>query len=207
MTLDCCSQAWFPPLSAWYRSEAQYPSLRDGHDHGHHAVLRYPKPRVWILGPALSCGRSNVRRCRTLARSAKIQQRLSHQELIENLRGIRKVVINRCHGGFGLSHEAILRYHALSKTQIFWRDLKPDSDWCPKLYYLDAECLDHNHWSDTDLDRDDPVLVRVVEEMGGDVAGSDYAVLKVVRIPGDVDWVIHEHDGLEWVAERHRTWE
>jgi hypothetical protein len=29
----------------------------------------------------------------------------------------------------------------------------------------------------------------------------------VVRIPADVDWVLQEYDGLEWIAERHRTWE
>ena len=130
-----------------------------------------------------------------------------HDELIENLRGIRKIVINRCHGGFGLSHAAILRYHELAGGRIYWRDLEPSSSWSPKLYYLDPECTDHNHWSDTVLDRDDPVLVRVVEEMGSEHAGSDHAVLKVVRVPADVDWIIQEYDGMEWIAERHRTWE
>ena len=127
-----------------------------------------------------------------------------HDELIENLRGIRKIVINKCHGGFSLSHEAILLYHRYSGTQIYWRDLEPSSSWSPRLYYLDPECTDH--WSDQDLARDDPVLVRVVRELSGDAAGGAAADLKIVTIPADVDWTIEDYDGMEWVAERHRTW-
>ncbi len=26
-------------------------------------------------------------------------------------------------------------------------------------------------------------------------------------IPDDVKWQIEEYDGLEWIAEKHRTWE
>jgi hypothetical protein len=130
-----------------------------------------------------------------------------HDELIENLRGIRKIVINRCHGGFGLSHAAILRYHELAGTRIYWQDVLPRGDWSPRIYFLDAECTDQYSWSEDDLERDDPILIRVVEEMGGEAAGSHYADLKVVRIPADVDWTVQEYDGLEWIAERHRTWE
>ena len=75
------------------------------------------------------------------------------------------------------------------------------------MYYLDPECTDQYYWSDTDIARDDPVLVRVVEELGGENAGSLHADLKVVRIPADVDWIIQEYDGMEWIAERHRTWQ
>ena len=130
-----------------------------------------------------------------------------HDELIENLRGVRKIVINKVHGGFGLSHEAILRYHELCGTKIYWQTMEPSSSWSPRIYYLDPECTDANYWSDTDILRDDPVLVRVVEELGGEAAGSQHAHLKVVRIPADVNWIVQEYDGLEWIAERHRTWQ
>ena len=33
-----------------------------------------------------------------------------------------------------------------------------------------------------------------------------YSDLKVVEIPDDINWYIEEYDGLEHVAERHRTW-
>jgi len=74
------------------------------------------------------------------------------------------------------------------------------------MYHLDPECTDAHSWSDHDLLRDDPVLVRVVDELGGDAAGGAAADLKVVTIPADVSWTIQDYDGLEWVAERHRTW-
>jgi hypothetical protein len=28
----------------------------------------------------------------------------------------------------------------------------------------------------------------------------------VIEIPDDVEWEVEEYDGLEWVAEKHRTW-
>lgn len=54
-------------------------------------------------------------------------------------------------------------------------------------------------------ERNDPALVRVVEELG-ESAGDIYSRLKVIEIPDGVDWVIYDYDGDEWVAERHRTW-
>ncbi len=89
-----------------------------------------------------------------------------------------KIVINTCFGGFGLSEEAEAEYKK--------RKGITDPDW----YY----------W---DIDRTCPVLVSMVE--AGKVDG-DYAELKVVEIPDDVNWFIHEYDGIEHVAERHRTW-
>jgi hypothetical protein len=35
---------------------------------------------------------------------------------------------------------------------------------------------------------------------------GDFAELKVVEIPDDVQWQIEEYDGKEWIAEKHRTW-
>jgi len=55
------------------------------------------------------------------------------------------------------------------------------------------------------LARNDPILVQVVEEMG-DKAWGRYAKLAIVEIPDDVQWIIEENDGMEWVAEKHRTW-
>ena len=89
-----------------------------------------------------------------------------------------KVVINTCFGGFGLSEEAEAEYKERMGIT--------DPDW----YYYD-------------LPRDCPVLVSMVEN--GPVNGQ-YADLKVVEIPDDVNWFIYEYDGIEHVAERHRTW-
>jgi putative intracellular protease/amidase len=92
---------------------------------------------------------------------------------------MKKIVINVCHGGFGLSETAELLYTELagrSVSQYYW-----------------------------EIERDDPYLVEVVERLGKSASGT-YARLKVVEIPDDVVWTIHDYDGLEWVAEAHRTW-
>ena len=28
----------------------------------------------------------------------------------------------------------------------------------------------------------------------------------MTKIPDDVEWYVEEYDGIEWVAEVHRTW-
>jgi hypothetical protein len=56
-----------------------------------------------------------------------------------------------------------------------------------------------------DIERHDPILIRVVEEMGEAAYGS-CADLRVVEIPDGVKYVIEEYDGNEHIAEEHRTW-
>jgi hypothetical protein len=92
-----------------------------------------------------------------------------------------KVVINACHGGFGLSAAAESKYKEL------------------------AGITDPNFYSRR-IPRDDEHLVAVVELMGSE-ASNKYSDLKIVDVPDDVNWYVEEYDGKEWVAERHRTWE
>lgn len=91
----------------------------------------------------------------------------------------RKVVINSCFGGFGLSTAALLRY--------------------AELKGIEAPVYAHN------IPRDCAALVQVVEELG-EGANDTLAALRIVEIPADVDWGIHDYDGQEHVEEEHRTW-
>jgi hypothetical protein len=120
-----------------------------------------------------------------------------------------KVVINRCFGGFGLSEKAFELL--LQKKGI--RFEKEDDLQYPSLgivnYYHFGHLGDSEHYIshyDACRDRSDPDLVAVVEELGEE-ANSRYAELKVVEIPDSVAWHICEYDGIEHVAEDHRTWE
>lgn len=54
-------------------------------------------------------------------------------------------------------------------------------------------------------DRADPLLVKVVKQLGQHANGG-CADLKIVKIPAEVKYVIEEYDGLEHIAEVHRTW-
>src|ERR1700677_485691 len=56
-----------------------------------------------------------------------------------------------------------------------------------------------------DLKRDDPLLIKVLEEMGEKADGS-YARIHITEIPDGVDYEIQEYDGQEWIADKHRTW-
>ena len=105
---------------------------------------------------------------------------LTNERLIEELKGIQRIVINTVHGGFSLSKPA----REMFKKRCGITD--PD-------------------WYDHDLVRDDPILVSIVRELGAEANGK-YADLKIVEVPYDVEWTIAEYDGIEWVAEKHRTW-
>jgi Lhr-like helicase len=103
-----------------------------------------------------------------------------------------KVVINNCYGGFSLSKEACELY----AKKIGLNTGKWNETW---------KFFQEGDFYDRDIPRDDSVLVSIVEELG-EKANGYCAELKIVEIPEDVEWDIHEYDGSEWVAEVHRTW-
>jgi hypothetical protein len=116
-----------------------------------------------------------------------------------------KVVINRCYGGFGLSDDAIMRYAELKGINLV---MEPsDSKIMGATFYVDGIKDDEHYFSYYDLsnDRTDPFLIQVVEEMGDKVNGFA-SELHIVEVPEEVEWTIEEYDGIEWVAEKHRTW-
>ena len=125
-----------------------------------------------------------------------------HKELIQHLRGVRHIVINVCHGGFGLSREAELQY--LDRVGIAYR-LDDREDRYSNTNFGPYIIVNGVHWSDQSIARDDPALIAVVQNLGAAANGA-HARLKIVTIPADVAWQIDEYDGKEWVAEQHRTW-
>jgi hypothetical protein len=92
-----------------------------------------------------------------------------------------KVVISETHGGFSISNEAV---ELLAKK----KGINPDDI------------------NDREIDRTDADLIEVIEELGSDVASGRSAELYVIEIPSDVEYVIHEYDGLESIHEKHRVW-
>ena len=111
-----------------------------------------------------------------------------------------KIVINNCYGGFSLSEEAIELY--LTKKGLeFSKEKSQHFSLIGYNYFVKGQ----EDWYDRHIDRDDPVLVEVVEVLGEKANGS-CADLKVVEIPDGIEWQLEEYDGNEWVAEAHRTW-
>ena len=94
----------------------------------------------------------------------------------------KKIAINRCFGGFGLSHDAVIRYHELKGNTLV---VEYDKNW--KMYhYCLNEKDESNYWTHHVIPRDDPALIQVVEELGKGADG-DHAELKIVEIPDDVE--------------------
>ena len=91
-----------------------------------------------------------------------------------------KIVINTCYGGFGLSEQQLNEY----------KDRAGITDKSFSYWHIARDC---------------PHLVAMVEEGGTNIGGM-YSDLRIVDVPDDVKWHIHEYDGLEHVAENHRTW-
>lgn len=136
-----------------------------------------------------------------------------------------KIVINACFGGFSLSDAAEDLYAKKSGFKIYRYGQK-------KYKHSDGEDLyeknhlnkmfsytfkkdhgdsfavfpdDDSHWYSRGVERDDPILVEVVEEIKGDANGM-CADLEIIEIPDGVDWDIEEYDGSEHISENHRTW-
>jgi hypothetical protein len=121
-----------------------------------------------------------------------------------------KIVYNACHGGFGLSKEAVLRYAELKGIKLY-EYVEPR--WKNTGFYMwikvpqdeyDKMSIDEQHevwFHDRDLDRADPILVQVVEELGEKASGR-CARLEIQELPKGTMYRITEYDGFESVETR-----
>ena len=133
---------------------------------------------------------------------------------------MQKVVINVCFGGFGISDLALERYAEIKGIKIYKSSEKRVFGYryflCPEEEYLKIEAEDIGSLDPYsrinklqffyyELERSDPILVQVVEELG-EASFGDYSELKIVEIPDDVHYSIEDYDGNEHIAELHSTW-
>ena len=140
----------------------------------------------------------------------------------------RKVVYNSCYGGFGLSIEALVLYYKYKypeKTLFFYQTILDspefdrisipeseakhsdsflvdvlDKDFGPKVLTTDLDdyykhVVNLDPWS---IERHDPILVRVVEELGSEKASGMCSELAIADI-GDSLYRIEDYDGYETV--------
>ena len=113
-----------------------------------------------------------------------------------------KIVINKKYGDFLLSEEAVLLYGDKKGLNII---AKQDEVIKTITHYFLNEVKNENLFAEWEIERTDPVLVEVVEQLG-DLANSRYAKLKIVEVPDDVKWYIYDYYGVEEVHEEHRKW-
>lgn len=133
-----------------------------------------------------------------------------------------KIVYNACHGGFGLSDAAVRRYAEIKGLTVYPEPSKYSAI-VPATYWLVPEGervkeLEGDAWfaasleerqrhnqayanqtlSLRDVERDDLVLVQVVEELG-DAASDRFAKLRIADVPSGSLYRIDEYDGFESV--------
>ena len=110
-----------------------------------------------------------------------------------------KIVINSDYGGFSLSDLAIEIYADRKGIK-----LKKEKNTFGGII-LFTNVVTNEDFESRDIERNDPILVKIVEELGSKSFGFA-ANLKIVEIPDDVNWEVIQYDGLEHIAEKHRTW-
>jgi hypothetical protein len=124
-----------------------------------------------------------------------------------------KIVYNACFGGFGLSNAAVRRWAELKGDTVYdyvdprYRDL-PDEERreyhgrlirCTPEEFDNASASVRNemHISEYNIKRDDPDLVRVVEELGSKKAGGRFSKLVIEELEPGTRYRISEYDGYE----------
>jgi len=127
-----------------------------------------------------------------------------------------KLVINKCYGGFKLSIKGLKRLAELKgynpciymnyRNEKKFKKVFGDSESFDKYVVIrdlgiEVSNIDDDLMSAYDLDRTDPDLIRVVEELGKEANGM-YSDLRIVEIPDDIDWEIYEYDGIESIRDK-----
>lgn len=142
-----------------------------------------------------------------------------------------KIAVNKCWGGFSLSKEAQALYmemkYGVDNVHYYTLDnysgkksnkedfiKQGDAD---DIYITTTDCGEEfDDYSSLNIDwfeeyndsiefRSDPVLIKVLEELGDDANGHS-AAIEIVDVPDDANVYIDNYDGLETVREKHRRW-
>jgi hypothetical protein len=102
-----------------------------------------------------------------------------------------KVLINKCHGGYGMSAYALSMY-ADKKGLVY----SVKNEYMPFLELADGTSLGYHN-----IERNDPTLITVFEELGSEDFSGLSAHVYIEEIPDGAQYRIGEYDGLEWIEQ------
>lgn len=139
---------------------------------------------------------------------------------------MKKVILNKCFGGFDVSKEAYELYAKKKGLELFCYEMdikdikKPIYRYATKKislfnnYFIkdfgnnvritNEDYEKYNLYLDTSH-REDPILIEVIEELG-EKANGRFGELKIVEIPDELDYVIDEYDGIETLHQKVQEW-
>jgi len=106
-----------------------------------------------------------------------------------------KLLINVCYGGFGISNEAIELWAKKKNIAL----TKRTTEYGDYDYYTDGDEI----ISGCFIDRDDPALIEVFEELGSARTSGDHSDLTLVELPDNCKYDLTEYDGWESISN---TW-
>lgn len=137
---------------------------------------------------------------------------------------MKKVILNKCFGGFGVSKEAYELYAKKKGIDVFHytqANLKNEiytyatDDNRSFDFYFTKDFGDNVYISNEDFKkyflnlnedfREDKTLIEVVEELG-EKTNAFYSNLKIVEIPDDLDYIIDNYDGIETLHQKVKEW-
>ena len=101
-----------------------------------------------------------------------------------------KIVINAGYGGFSVSNAAMKRY-----AELMGFEYKAPVKAFYTSYVIDSNGDEISYF---EIDRADPVLVQVVEELG-DEANGMCSNLRIVELDKGARYRIEEYDGFEHI--------
>lgn len=113
-----------------------------------------------------------------------------------------KIVINKCHGGFGVSNE-VFNYLIEKKKWVvgeYGRIMLSDA--LGEKYFFNDDDY-------TLKFRSDPDLIEAIESVGLEQASGEYSKLRIVEIPDEINRdniIIDDFNGLEQIKEVGRSW-
>jgi hypothetical protein len=123
-----------------------------------------------------------------------------------------KVVINVCHGGFGLSNKAVKRCIELGMKETVYNTagnyIDESADFVKAKLLTGKNAFEYHIKNAYENEfRMNPIVVQVVEELGKKADGT-FSKLKIVDIPFETadGWHVDEYDGYESICENHRSW-
>lgn len=141
----------------------------------------------------------------------------------------KKVILNKCYGGFDVSDKAYQLYAKKKGLQLYryemilsnnnsnrkYEKVEKRENYSLLVNYFTKDLGDIVEISNEDYKkynicltnrhREDSVLIEVIEELGEEASGS-FGKLVIVEIPDDLEYVIDEHDGLETLHEKVQEW-
>lgn len=140
-----------------------------------------------------------------------------------------EIIVNRCYGGWNLSHAAYMRIAELKGMTLYpymmkstmrndkYEHVHVRTESSESDFFVQYSNRDLGEttakFADTDLvwyrgtneERTDPDIIKVVRELG-EAASGRCSRLEIVEIPDGVNWEVDEYDGMETIHEVHRSW-